>query len=118
MSIHENCFSNKNVDFYGWVKSIALAVASDVLRMNIKSYSVHGAAIDISCLGVSIIAPSGTAKPLTLGLLQIPKARLVSDDWFFVRLSNREPLAFGSEKNTYIQADIGKIWNLYEKLLE
>jgi hypothetical protein len=108
-----------NVDFYGWVKSIALAVASDVLEDEHKIYSVHGAAIDISCLGVSIIAPSGTGKTThSWGLLQIPKARLVSDDWYFVRLSNREPLAFGSEKNTYIQADIGKIWNLYEKLLD
>jgi hypothetical protein len=35
-----------------------------------------------------------------------------------VRLSTREPLAFGSEKNTYIQADIGKIWNEYERLVD
>jgi hypothetical protein len=35
-----------------------------------------------------------------------------------VRLSSREPLAFGSEKNTYIQADIGKIWNEYERLVD
>ena len=35
-----------------------------------------------------------------------------------MRLSSREPLAFGSEKNTYIQADIGKIWNEYERLVD
>jgi hypothetical protein len=45
-------------------------------------------------------------------------ARLVSDDWYYVRLSSREPLAFGSEKNSYIEADIGKIWGEYEKLVE
>jgi hypothetical protein len=33
-------------------------------------------------------------------------------------LSNREPLAFGSEKNGYIEADIGKIWGEYEKLVK
>jgi hypothetical protein len=43
---------------------------------------------------------------------------LVSDDWYFVRLSSREPLAFGSEKNCYINADIGKIWNEYERLVD
>jgi hypothetical protein len=108
-----------NVDYYGWIKSIALAVAGDVLEDEHRIYSVHGAAIDIGCLGVSIIAPSGTGKTThSWGLLRIPTARLVSDDWYFVRLSSREPLAFGSEKNTYIQADIGKIWNEYERLVD
>ena len=108
-----------NVDYYGWVKSIALAVASDVLEDEHGIYSVHGAAIDVNCAGVSIIAPSGTGKTThSWGLLRIGNARLVSDDWYFVRLSSREPLAFGSEKNCYINADIGKIWNEYERLVD
>ena len=108
-----------NVDYYGWIKSIALAVASDVLEDEHGIYSVHGAAIDIGCGGVSIIAPSGTGKTThSWGLLRLPNARLVSDDWYFVRLSSREPLAYGSEKNCYINADIGKIWNEYERLVD
>lgn len=51
-------------------------------------------------------------------LLGLKDARLVSDDWYFVRLSDKEPLAFGSEKNSYVEADIGKIWGEYEKLVE
>jgi hypothetical protein len=70
-------------------------------------------------MGVSIIAPSGTGKTThSWGLLRLPTARLISDDWYFLRLSTREPLAFSSEKNTYIQADIGKIWNEYERLVD
>jgi hypothetical protein len=108
-----------NVDYYGWIKSIALAVTGDVLEDEHRIYSVHGAAIDIGCGGVSIIAPSGTGKTThSWGLLRLPNSRLVSDDWYFVRLSNREPLAFGSEKNCYINADIGKIWNEYERLVD
>ena len=108
-----------NIDYYGWVKSIALAVAGDILEDEHRIYSVHGAAIDIGCLGVSIIAPSGTGKTThSWGLLRYPNARLISDDWYFVRLSTREPLVFSSEKNTYIQADIGKIWNEYEQLVD
>jgi hypothetical protein len=108
-----------NVDYYGWVKSIALAVAGDILEDEHRIYSVHGAMIDVDCTGVSIIAPSGTGKTThSWGLLRNPTARLISDDWYFVRLSSREPLAFGSEKNTYIQADIGKIWNEYERLVD
>ncbi len=108
-----------NVDYYGWIKSIALALASDVLEDEHRIYSVHGAAIDTGCVGISIIAPSGTGKTThSWGLLRLPNARLVSDDWYFVRLSSREPLAFGSEKNCYIEADIGKIWNEYERLVD
>jgi hypothetical protein len=108
-----------NVDYYGWIKSITLAIAGDVLEDEHRIYSVHGAAIDLGCSGVSIIAPSGTGKTThSWGLLRLPNGRLVSDDWYFVRLSNREPLAFGSEKNTYIEADIGKIWNEYERLVD
>ncbi len=108
-----------NVDYYGWLKSIALAVASDVLEDEHRIYSVHGAVIDVGCLGVSIIAPSGTGKTThSWGLLQMPNARLISDDWYFVRLSSREPLAFSSEKNWYIEADLGKIWTAYERLVD
>ncbi len=108
-----------NVDYYGWVKSIALAVAGDVLEDEHRIFSVHGAAIDIGCTGVSIIAPSGTGKTThSWGLLRLPNGRLVSDDWYFVRLSSHEPLAFGSEKNCYIEAGIGKIWNEYERLVD
>jgi hypothetical protein len=108
-----------NVDYYGWIKSIALAIAGDVLEDEHRIYSVHGAAIDIGGLGVSIIAPSGTGKTThSWGLLRLGNARLVSDDWYFVRLSSREPLAFGSEKDCYIEADIAKIWNEYERLVD
>ncbi len=108
-----------NVDYYGWIKSIALAIAGDVLEDEHRIYSVHGAAIDLGCSGISIIAPSGTGKTThSWGLLRLPNGRLVSDDWYFVRLSSREPLAFGSEKNCYIDADIGKIWNEYERLVD
>jgi hypothetical protein len=108
-----------NVDYYGWIKSIALALAGDILEDEHHIYSVHGAALDLGCIGLSIIAPSKTGKTTqSWGLLRIPNARLVSDDWYFVRLSNRSPLAFGSEKNCYIDADIAKIWNEYESLVD
>jgi hypothetical protein len=108
-----------NVNYYGWIKSIALAVAGDVLEDEHRIYSVHGATVDIGGRGVSIIAPPGTGKTThSWGLLRLKGARLVSDDWYFVRLSSREPLAFGSEKNCYIEADIGKIWNEYERLID
>ena len=85
-----------NVNYYRWIKSIALAVAGDVLEDEHRIYSVHGAAIDVGGHGISLIAPPGTGKTThSWGLLRLKNARLVSDDWHFVRLSSREPLAFG-----------------------
>jgi hypothetical protein len=107
------------IDYYGWIKSIALAVAGDVLEDEHGIYHVHGAAIDVGGVGVSIIAPTGTGKTThSWGLLRLKGARLVADDWFFVRLFERGALAFGSEKNCYVEADMGKIWGEYEKLIE
>ncbi len=108
-----------NVDYYGWIKSIALALTGDIMEDEHEIYSVHGAAIDVVGVGVSIIAPSGTGKTThSWGLLRLKGARLVTDDWYFVRMYDQGPLAFGSEKNCYIDADIGNIWGEYEGLVE
>jgi len=108
-----------NIDYYGWVKSVALAVVADVLEDQHGIHSVHGAALDVDGRGVSLIAPSKTGKTThSWGLLRSPEARLVTDDWYFVHLSDRRPLAYGSEKNFYIDADIGGIWPEYRSLVE
>jgi len=108
-----------NVDYYGWIKSIALSVASDILEDNHGINSVHGACIDIEGRGVCLIAPPGTGKTThTYGLLRLKGVRVVSDDWFFVRFLAEENVAFSSEKNFYIQADIAETWGEYKKLVE
>jgi hypothetical protein len=107
------------MDYYGWIKSIALALAGDILEDEHDIYHVHGAAIDVNGVGVAMIAPPGTGKTTqSWGLLRLKGARLVTDDWFFVRMFEQGPLAFGSEKNCYVEADIGKIWKEYERLVE
>ena len=108
-----------NIDYYGWVKSLALSVASDILEDNHGINSVHGACVDVDGKGVCLIAPSGTGKTThTYGLLRIEGVRVVSDDWFFVRLMGGQSVAFASEKNFYIQADIADAWGEYQKLVE
>jgi len=108
-----------NLEYYGWIKSVALALAGDVLEDEHSIYSVHGAALDIGGEGVALIAPSKTGKTThAWGLLRLPDARLITDDWFFVRLSDRRHLAFGSEKNCYVDAGIANIWPEYKPLVE
>lgn len=108
-----------NIDYYGWVKSIALAVAGDILEDEHHIYSVHGAALDVDGKGTALIAPSGTGKTThAWGLLRRPRTYLISDDWFFVRLVGERPFVYGSEKNCYVDADIGKVWSEYRELLE
>lgn len=108
-----------NVDYYGWIKSVALSVASDILEDAHGINSVHGACVDIEGRGACLIAPSGTGKTThTYGLLRLKGVRVVSDDWFFVRFLAEEDVVFGSEKNYYIQADIAENWGEYQKLVD
>ena len=109
----------ENVTYYGYVKSIALGVAGDIFEEEHDIHSVHGAVLDIDGKGVSIIAPSGTGKTThAFGLLQLEKARLISDDWYFVRIFGDDAIATSSEKNCYIRDDLGKIWPQFKNLLE
>src|SRR4030066_1186836 len=106
-----------NVDYYGWIKSLALSVASDILEDSHGINSIHGACIDIGGQGVCLIAPSGTGKTThTYGLLRLKNVRVISDDWFFVRFMADQAVAFSSEKNSYIQADIADTWDEYKNL--
>lgn len=108
-----------NIDYYGWVKSIALAVAGDILEDQHRIFSVHGAALDLAGRGVSLIAPSKTGKTThSWGLLRMNDARLVTDDWYFVQTSSKRPLAYGSEKNFYVEGDIASIWPEYKELVD
>jgi serine kinase of HPr protein (carbohydrate metabolism regulator) len=82
------------------------------------TYSIHGAVLDIDGKGVTLIAPSKTGKTTqSWGLLRMSNAHLISDDWYFVRLGNGRPFAYGSEKNCYIDADIGDVWEEYKPLV-
>ena len=54
----------------------------------------------------------------TYGLLRSPKARVVSDDWFFARIFWEEILAYGSEKNFYIRADLADIGKEFSGLVD
>ncbi len=99
-----------NMDYYGWVKSLALSVAGDILEDYHNIYSVHGACLDMRGQGICILGGSGAGKTThTYGLLRNPQMRVVSDDWFFGRIFGEDVLAYGSERNFYIRADLADI---------
>jgi hypothetical protein len=108
-----------NVDYYGWIKSLALSVAGDILEDDHGIYSVHGACLDNRGRGLCLLGGSGAGKTThTYGLLRHPKVRVVSDDWFFARIFGDDILAYGSEKNFYIRADLADIWNEFSGLMK
>ncbi|MBM4241209.1 MAG: hypothetical protein FJ150_06060 [Euryarchaeota archaeon] len=104
----------KNCDYYGWIKSIALAAISDFFEeyhSEHRRYSVHGSAVDYMGHAIAIIGPPGTGKTtLTYGLLQDEDFNYISDDWFFTRLFENAVVVFTSEKNSYIRDDIAEVW--------
>lgn len=107
-----------NFDYYGWVKSIALGISGYILESAHDTFSIHGAAIDFDGVGVALIAPSKTGKTTqSWGLLRDVNSRLITDDWFFVSFGSGRPSIRGSEKNCYIDADIGDVWDMYKPLV-
>jgi hypothetical protein len=108
-----------NVHYYGWIKSLALSCAGDVLEDEHDIFSVHGACIDIGGSGLCIAGFSGAGKTTqTYGLLSDPKTRIVADDWFFSRVYGPDILAYGSEKNFYIRQDLATIWKKFGGLVK
>jgi len=106
-------------DYYGWIKSAALALIGDVLEDNHSIYSIHGALLDVKGKGIAIIGPSGTGKTtLGYGLLRYKETKLVADDWHFYHFVNSDAIAYGSEKNTYIRADIAKAWPEFKNIMK
>lgn len=112
----------KNLDYYGWVKSIALATISDFFEdyhSIHRRYSVHGSAVDYRGHAIVMIGPPGNGKTtLTYGLLQDENFNYISDDWFFVRLFSNSTVLYSSEKNSYIRDDIADVWKVFKKDIE
>jgi hypothetical protein len=112
----------KNCDYYGWIKSIALAGISDFFEeyhSEHRRYSVHGSVVDYSGHGLAIIGPPGTGKTtLTYGLLQDERFSYISDDWFFTRLFENGVMVYSSEKNSYIRDDIAEVWKSFKTELQ
>jgi len=109
----------KNCDYYGWIKSIALAAISDFFEeyhSEHRRYSTHGSAVDCGGHALAIIGPSGTGKTtLTYGLLQYDDFNYISDDWFFTRLFNNGAVIYSSEKNSYIRDDLAQVWKKFSE---
>lgn len=107
-----------NFSYYGWIKSIALSLAGDILEDHHGIFSVHGSCVDIRGSGICIIgAPKAGKTTQTYGLLQNPHTRIIADDWFFSRDYGLDILAYSSEKNFYIGEDLGTIWEQFGGLV-
>lgn len=107
-----------NIRYYGWIKSIALSLAGDILEDEHGIWSVHGACVDIEGRGLCLVGAPGSGKTTqTYGLLTNPRTRVIADDWFFFRVYGEDILAYGSEKNFYIQEDLATIWKEFGGLV-
>ncbi len=119
--ISKTCFL-LDYNYYGYVKSLALAVSGDFLEEyhSIHSrHSVHGAAVDYKGVGTAIIAPSGVGKTTqAYGLILEEDVRLIADDWFYTMIVGNGVDIQASEKNCYIRVDITSDMEEYEELLE
>lgn len=104
----------ENCDYYGWIKSIALAAVSDFFEeynSENRRYSLHASAVDFGGHAIGIMGPPGTGKTtLTYGMLTERHFNYISDDWFFTRIFKNDTVIYSSEKNSYIRDDIADVW--------
>ncbi|MGC8979550.1 aldolase [Caldisericum sp.] len=109
----------KNNSYYGWLKSVALALMGDVFEDNHNIFSAHAALLNVNNNGVCIIGPSGTGKTtLSYGLLTKKNAKIIADDWFYFKFINGTVQGYRSEKNTYIRADLSQSWKEYSNIMK
>ncbi|MEM3369779.1 MAG: aldolase [Candidatus Micrarchaeia archaeon] len=108
----------KNNNYYGWLKSVALALIGDVLEDNHNIFSAHAALLNLNGNGTCILGPSGTGKTtLSYGLLTKQNTKIVADDWFYFKFINGTIMGYRSEKNTYIRADLSQSWKEYKDIM-
>ncbi|RQD80797.1 MAG: aldolase [Methanocalculus sp. MSAO_Arc2] len=108
-----------NMTYYGWIKSIALAIAGDILEDGHGIASCHGACLDCRGEGFAIVGTSGAGKTTqTYGFLLDESVRVIADDWFFFRIFGDDALAYSSEKNFYIRSDLAAAWPEFAPLLK
>ena len=110
-------FENNN--YYGWLKSVALALMGNVFEDNHNIFSCHGALLSMDNKGVVIIGPSGAGKTtLSYGLLTQKNTKIIADDWYYFKFINRCVQGYRSEKNTYIRGDLAQSWNEYKDVMK
>ncbi|MCX8202409.1 MAG: aldolase [Candidatus Micrarchaeota archaeon] len=109
----------KNNNYYGWLKSVALALMGDVLEDNHNIFSAHAALLNVNGNGTCIIGPSGAGKTtLSYGLLTKSNTKIVADDWFYFKFINSTVTGYRSEKNTYIRTDLSQSWKEYKDVMK
>jgi hypothetical protein len=112
-----------NTNYYGQCKSWALGIVADIMEMQHDIHSIHGGVVDIGGTGIVIIAPTGTGKSThSYGLtLNIPNARMHSDDWCYVEYIGGEKgraSAYISERKFYLRTDIAKTYPVMAELFK
>ncbi|MEM3086057.1 MAG: hypothetical protein QXO51_08435 [Halobacteria archaeon] len=116
-SLHTAVFVN--TDYYGQCKSWALGIAADLLEERHGVHSIHGGCTVVNGKGVVIIAPTGTGKSThCYNLLDVPGAKLHSDDWLYVDWEGGEATARISERKFYLRTDMAKNFPYVKPLLD
>jgi hypothetical protein len=112
-----------NCDYYGWIKSIALALAADYLMdspsLENRRYSIHGSYLDIGGRGIGIMGkPKAGKTTLTYGMLDKREdVNFLTDDWFFIRFMGMGTRIYSAEENSYAGTDIAENWPQLKKRL-
>ncbi|MCD6160983.1 MAG: aminotransferase class I/II-fold pyridoxal phosphate-dependent enzyme [candidate division Zixibacteria bacterium] len=92
--------------YYSQLRSLALGIVSDISEKLYNTLAVHAACFDIDGRGALMFFPPASGKSTHVaGLLKQGKAKIVSDDIAFIRLSGPAVMADSIERKFYMPAD-------------
>ncbi|NIM20545.1 MAG: aminotransferase class I/II-fold pyridoxal phosphate-dependent enzyme [Candidatus Latescibacteria bacterium] len=96
-----------NSAFYGQLRSLALGMVTDVGERLFDLHGINGACLDFRGMGIVLIGSPGTGrKGLFAALARSDKARIHSNDYFFVRYVGGEAFADISERKFYVKTKV------------
>lgn len=108
-----------NCDSYEQVRRWALGIVTDVIERQADTHTIHGACIDFDGRSLAIIAPPGVGRgTLCYGLVQNARARIHSNDCFFVRYTPSEAIADISERKFYLRTRVARTYSYLAPLFD
>ena len=92
--------------YYAQLRSLALGIVSDISEKLFNTLAVRAACFDIDGQGTLMFFPASTGKSTHIaGMLKNSKARIVSDDLTFVRITSPAVIADSIERKFFMRTD-------------
>jgi hypothetical protein len=108
-----------NTSYYGQVRAWALGMVAQASERLLDVHGVRAAAVDYDGRGLVLIGAKGMGRGTTFfRLLEDDRARVLTNDWVFVRYRGREAIADVPERKLYVKTAIARTLPRYARIFD